>query len=107
MSLFDQRKQAFEGGYALGEDMLFKVKARRNKLLGAWAAQLMNLGEGESAAYAQSLVGYDLKDDGDGLVKDKVWADLQDAGVEKSEHQVERTMQELFLEARKQLETSG
>jgi hypothetical protein len=103
MSQFDERKSAEESNYVRNEELDFKVTARRNKLLGAWAAGLMGL-EGEAAEdYAKSIVMADFEEAGDDDVYRKVKSDLDAKGVDVSEHQVRREMESLLETARAQL----
>jgi hypothetical protein len=103
MSQFDERKSAEEANYVHNEELDFKVNARRNKLLGAWAAGLMGL-DGEAAAdYAKSVVVADFEEVGDDDVYRKIKGDLDAKGVDVSEHQVRREMETLLETARAQL----
>ena len=103
MSQFDERKSAEESNYVRNEELDFKVVARRNKLLGAWAAGLMGL-DGEAAVeYAKSIVIADFEEAGDDDVYRKVKSDLDAKGLEVTEHQVRREMETLLETARAQL----
>jgi hypothetical protein len=103
MSQFDERKSAEEANYVHNEELDFKVNARRNKLLGAWAAGLMGL-EGDAASdYAKSVVVADFEEAGDDDVYRKIKGDLDAKGVDVSEHQVRREMETLLETARAQL----
>ncbi len=81
----------------------FRVAARRNKLLGLWAAELMNLHGAEAEAYARQVVSADLEEPGDDDVIRKVMGDFAAAGVTLSRDQLEDKMDELNAEARHQL----
>ncbi|MFO7856267.1 MAG: DUF1476 domain-containing protein [Paracoccaceae bacterium] len=101
MTTFDDREQAFEKKYAHDEEMRFKAEARRDKLLGLWAAELMGL-EGEAAdEYARSVVIADLEEPGDENVYRKVSADLEAKGV--STEGLRAKMNELLAEAKAQI----
>jgi hypothetical protein len=103
MSQFDERKSAEESNYVRNEELDFKVTARRNKLLGAWAAGLMSL-EGEASdEYAKSIVMADFEEAGDDDVYRKVKSDLEAKGIDVSEHQLRREMETLLETARAQL----
>jgi hypothetical protein len=103
MSQFDERKSAEESNYVRNEELDFKVTARRNKLLGAWAAGLMGL-EGDAAVdYAKSVVVADFEEAGDDDVYRKIKGDLDAKGVEVTEHQIRREMETLLETARAQL----
>ena len=96
MASMDDRKDAFEKKFAHDEELKFRAMARRNKLLGLWAAE--KLGKtGEAAdAYAKEVVVADFEEAGDDDVFRKVRADFDAAGVEQSDHQIRRTMDELL-----------
>ncbi|MEC9431802.1 MAG: DUF1476 domain-containing protein [Pseudomonadota bacterium] len=81
MTTFDDREKAFENKFAHDEEMRFKAQARRNKLLGLWAAELMGVTGAEAEAYAASVVASDLEEAGDEDVYRKVAADLTAKGV--------------------------
>ena len=103
MSSFDDRKRAEEAKYALDEAAEFKVMARRNKLLGLWAAELMDLHGDEAEAYAKTVVLSDLEEPGDEDVFRKVRGDLDKAGVERSDSRIRDHMAELLPVAREQV----
>jgi hypothetical protein len=99
MTTFDSRKDTFEKKQAHDEELQFKATARRNKLLGAWAAEKMGMTGDEASQYAKDVVAADFEEAGDDDVVRKVLADFKAKGVEQSEHQVRRTMDELMGEA--------
>ncbi|PKQ07679.1 MAG: DUF1476 domain-containing protein [Alphaproteobacteria bacterium HGW-Alphaproteobacteria-11] len=105
MSTFDKRQDGFEKKFAHDEELRFKANARRNKLLGLWAAGLLGKSGADAEAYAHDVVTSDLKEAGDQDVFDKVRADFDAAGVEQSDHQLRRTMDELMEEAIRQLQS--
>ena len=103
MPTFDDREKGFEDRYAHDKEFEFKVVARRNKLLGLWAAELMGL-EGEAAAaYAREVIEADFEEAGDEDVFKKVWGDFQAKSVDQAEHQVRTQMSDLLEEAKSQL----
>ncbi len=103
MTQFDDREQAYEKEFARNEELDFKVAARRNKLLGLWAAEKMGL-EGDAAdAYATQVVKADFEEVGEEDVYRKIKGDLDEKGVNISEHQVRREMEDLLNTAREQL----
>ena len=103
MSQFDERKSAEESNYVRNEELDFKVVARRNKLLGMWAAGLMGL-EGDAASdYAKSVVVADFEEAGEDDVFRKVKGDLHAKGLDTSDHQIRREMESLLETARAQL----
>ena len=81
MTTFDNREAAFENKFALDEELRFKATARRNKLLGLWAAQQMGKSGHDAEAYARSVVLADFQEAGDDDVLRKVRGDLESAGV--------------------------
>lgn len=103
MSTFEQRERDFENKYKHDEQMRFKVQARRNRLLGEWAARLLGLGDEEIGGYAREVVQADFERPGDEDVLQKVYADLKAAGVDVNEHRVRHRMDELLEEAKKQV----
>ena len=107
MTTFDKREEAFEQKFALDEALQFKATARRNKLLGLWAAEKMGLSGEAAEAYAKTVVMADLEEVGDADVVRKVLADFGAKGVDQSEHQVRRTMDELMAKAIEQIKTAG
>jgi len=103
MTAFDERERAFEAQYAHDREMLFKAEARRNKLLGLWAASLMGLSGLEAEAYAKSVIIADFEEAGDEDVYRKVAADLAERGVDMPEADLRRRMREFLSEAKAQL----
>ncbi len=104
MSSFEDREKAFEGKFAHDQELKFKAHARRNKMLGQWAAEQLNLSGDDAEAYAASVIRSDLEEPGDEDVFRKVWADFQEKGVDQSEHQLRRQMHDLMGEAINQIE---
>ena len=103
MSTFDDRERAEEARYALDQETQFKVMARRNKLLGLWAADLMGLTGSDAEAYAKTVVLSDLEEPGDEDVFRKVRGDFDARGIEQSDHQIRHKMEQLLEEAREQV----
>ncbi|MFO1117639.1 MAG: DUF1476 domain-containing protein [Beijerinckiaceae bacterium] len=97
MTTFDRREEGFEKKFAHDEDLKFKAVARRNKRLAAWAAE--KLGRTDAGAYFTEVMAADLTEAGDDDVVRKIVADFQAAGVQQSEHQIRRTMDELLAAA--------
>lgn len=102
MTTFDSREKAFEDKFAHDAELMFKVAARRNKLLGIWAAELLKLTPAEADSYAKSVIAADFEEAGDDDVLRKVHGDLTARGVAISEAEVRRTMDEKMAEARRQ-----
>ncbi|WP_108883083.1 ATPase inhibitor subunit zeta [Anderseniella sp. Alg231-50] len=107
MSNFDNRQKGFEGKFAHDQELQFKATARRNKLLGLWAAGLMGKSGDEADAYAKDVIKADFEEAGDDDVFRKVREDFDAAGVEQSDHQIRRHMDDLMAEAITQLENEG
>ena len=103
MSTFDDRERAFEAKYARDEEMQFRITARRNRLLGHWAARQMGLSETEAETYAKDVVRSDFEEAGDHDVIRKVLGDLTAAGVECDEDQVRDALRNKEIEARRQI----
>ena len=99
MTTFDNRKDAAEKKYAHDEELMFKASARRNKLLGLWAAEKLGKTGADAEAYAKSVVMADFAEAGDDDVLRKVKADLDAANSGQTEHQIRRTMDELLARA--------
>ncbi len=103
MTTFDEREHAFEAKFAHDEEMSFRVTARRNKLLGQWAARQMRLTPEETDAYAKAVVQAEFEEAGDEDVVRKLLGDLTAAGVDAGEGDVRRALDEQWVEARRQL----
>lgn len=103
MTTFDDRERAFEAKYARDEDMQFRIIARRNRLLGEWAARLMGLSEEETASYAKDVVRADFEEAGDEDVIRKVLGDLTAAGVDTDDAKIREALEHKVVEARRQI----
>jgi hypothetical protein len=99
MTTFDKREEGFEKQFAVDEELKFKATARRNKLLGLWAAAKLGLSGDEAEAYAKAVVTADFEEAGDHDVFRKVRQDFDAKGVYESDHQIRRTMDELMAKA--------
>jgi hypothetical protein len=102
MSGFDDRERAFETQYAREEELQFRIHARRNKLVGLWAAEKMGLTPEESDSYAKSVVQADFEEAGDEDVVRKLLGDLVSAGVEMDEATIRAMLDEQTIAARRQ-----
>jgi hypothetical protein len=107
MTNFDKREEAFENQFAHDEALKFKAIARRNKLLGLWAAERLALAGAEAEAYANALVVADLESTGDHDVFGKLREDFDAKGVNLSDHQIRRTIDELTAQAARDIKASG
>ena len=103
MTTFDDRERAFEAKYARDEEMAFRVTARRNRLLGQWAAAKMSLTPEETDAYAKAVVQADFEEAGDEDVVRKLLGDLVSANVDMDEARVRSALHDASVEARRQL----
>ena len=103
MTTFDDRERAEETKFARDEDMAFRVQARRNRLLGEWAAEKMGLSPEESDAYAKAVVQADFEEAGDEDVIRKLIGDLTSAGIDITEGDVRTALDAKAVEARRAL----
>lgn len=103
MTTFDDRERAFEAKFARDEEMNFRITARRNKLVGQWAAEKMGLTPEETDAYAKAVVQADFEEAGDEDVIRKLLGDLVSAGVDVDDAGVRLALDEKMVEARRQL----
>jgi hypothetical protein len=101
MTTFDDRERAFESQYARDQEMQFKIIARRNRLLGQWAAKKMSLTEAEADAYARDVIRADFEEAGDEDVVRKLLGDLTSAGVEIDEAAIRQALEHKTVEARR------
>ena len=101
MTSFDDRERAFESMYARDQEMQFKIHARRNRLLGQWAAKKMGLTEAEADAYAKDVIRADFEEAGDEDVVRKLLGDLTAAGVEVDEDTIRLALDHKSVEARR------
>ncbi|TCD14544.1 DUF1476 domain-containing protein [Oricola cellulosilytica] len=105
MSMKD-REDAYENKFVHDEQLRFKAEARRNKLLGLWAAEKLGKSGDDAEAYAKEVIIADIEEAGEEDVFRKVRRDFDAAGVDQSDHQIRRTMQELMAEAIEQVKNS-
>ena len=103
MSTFDDRERAFETKFAHDEEMKFRFIARRNRLLGEWAARKMGLSDVETESYSKDVIRADFEEAGDDDVVRKVLGDLTAAGVDADESQIREAMGHKMVEARRQI----
>jgi hypothetical protein len=99
MNTFDKREEGFEKKFAHDEELRFKAMARRNKLLGMWAAEKLGLTGAAADAYAKEVIVSDFESPGDDDVFTKLRKDFDAKGVAQSDHQIRRTMAELLARA--------
>jgi hypothetical protein len=99
MTTFDKREEGFEKQFAHDEELKFKANARRNRLLGLWAAEKLGIAGADAATYAKAVVMADFEEPGDNDVFKKIRTDFDAKGVTQSDQQIRRTMDELMAKA--------
>ncbi|MBS3647459.1 DUF1476 domain-containing protein [Pseudaminobacter sp. 19-2017] len=99
MTSFKDREEGFERKFVMDEEARFKATVRRNRMLGLWAAQKLGKTGEAAEAYAKEVVNSDFEEAGDHDVLRKISKDFQAAGVDQSEHQIRRTMDEMMAQA--------
>jgi hypothetical protein len=104
MTTFDKREEGFEKRFALDEELKFKATARRNRMMGAWAAEKLGLAGTDAEAYARDVVLADIEGTG---VFAKLRKDFDAKGVTQSDHQIHRHMDEMLAKAIAQLKAAG
>jgi hypothetical protein len=107
MAQFDDREKAQEAKFARDSELRFKAEARRNKLLGMWAAEHMGLSDEHARAYAAEVVAADFAEAGEEDVFRKVSADLKAKGASVSDDMIRKKMAELTVTAREQVLAEG
>ena len=104
MTTFDKREEGFEKKFALDEELRFKATARRNKLLGLWAAEKLGLSGAAADAYAKEIVAADFEAPGDNDVVHKLRKDFDAKGVPQSDQQIAVVMNEMMAQAVEQIQ---
>ena len=104
MTTFDKREEGFEKKFAHEEELRFKATARRNRMMGAWAAEKLGLTGADAEAYARDVVLADIEGIG---VFAKLRKDFDAKGVAQSDHQINRHMDEMLAKAVEQLKAAG
>jgi hypothetical protein len=107
MTSFEDREKGFERKFAHDEELKFKATARRNKLLGMWAAGEMGIAGDAAQAYAREVIKADLEQPGEEDVFRKIRKDFDAKGVQQSDHQIRRKMSDLMSEAIAQIEAEA
>jgi hypothetical protein len=103
MTQFDDRERAYEAKFAHDEEMNFRIVARRNRLVGEWAARKMGLSEEETASYAKDVVRADFESAGDDDIVRKIMGDLTSANVEVDEADIREALEHTIFEAGRQI----
>lgn len=106
MTTMKDREEGFERKFAIDEEQRFRATARRNKMLGLWAAEKLGKSGADAEAYAKEVVNSDFEEAGDHDVFRKVRKDFDAAGIDQSDHQIRRTMDELMAQALEQVRNS-
>jgi hypothetical protein len=101
--MFDDRERAAEAAFAHDQELQFRMLARRNRLIGYWAADRMHLTPAERDAYAKAVVQADFEEAGDEDVVRKLLGDLTAAGIDVDERQIRLVLEEKAAEAKKQV----
>jgi hypothetical protein len=107
MTSFEDREKGFERKFAHDEELKFKATARRNKLLGLWAAGEMGITGDAAQAYAREVIKADLEQPGEEDLFRKIRKDFDAKGVQQSDHQIRHKMSDLMSEALIQIEAEG
>ena len=107
MTTFEKREKGFEAKWQRDQELQFKVNARRNKLLGLWAAEQFGMSGDAADAYAKAVVVADFDSPGDDDVVNKVLADFEAHKVEMTEHRLRKEMQRLMETAGEQIEAEA
>jgi hypothetical protein len=107
MTTFDKREEGFEKKFALDSEQKFKAEARRNKLLGLWAAEKLGLTGDAATAYSKEVVAADFEEAGDTDVQNKVVKDFAAKGVAIAATEVRAKMDELMLVAAAQVKAGS
>jgi hypothetical protein len=103
MTSFDEREKGFEAKFKHDQETLFRIHARRNKLLGLWAAERMEFGPDAATAYAREVVAADFEEPGSDDVIRKLLQDFEAKGIEVSEHRVRKELQRFEAVAAEQI----
>ncbi|WP_378942747.1 DUF1476 domain-containing protein [Mesorhizobium sp. ANAO-SY3R2] len=106
MTSMKDREEGFERKFVFDEELRFKANARRNRALGMWAAEKLGKSGADAEAYAKEVVVADIEEAGDHDVFRKIRADFDAAGVDQSDHQIRRTMDELMGQAIEQIKNT-
>ena len=106
MTSLKDREEGFERKFVIDEEIRFRATARRNRMLGLWAAEKLGKTGADADAYAKEVVVSDIEEAGDHDVFRKLRKDFDAAGVDQSDHQIRRTMDELMAQAIEQIKNT-
>ena len=107
MTTFDKREEGFEKKFAHDEELRFKANARRNKMLGLWAAEKLGLSGAEADAYAKDVIMADFEEGGDHDVFKKIRKDFDAKSIAQSDQEIRRTMDDLMEKAIADIKAKG
>jgi hypothetical protein len=103
MGAFEEREDSFERRFAADEALSFKARARRDKLLGLWAAELIGKPRDEAERYAKALVAAQVESADEAALFESLRSDLKGAGIEMSDHRIRRKIEETLAQARREI----
>jgi hypothetical protein len=106
MTTFDKREDSFERQFAHDEELRFRAEARRNKLLGLWAAEKLGKSGADAETYSREVIAADVEEQGEEDVYRKLRRDFDAAGLDVSEHRIRRAMSEFMGQAIAQIKTA-
>jgi hypothetical protein len=107
MTTFDKREDSFEKKFAHDEALRFRAEARRNKMLGLWAAEKLGKSGADAEAYSKEVIAADVAEQGEEDVYRKLRRDFDAAGIDMSEHRIRRAMSEFMTQAIAQIKAAS
>jgi len=107
MTTFDKREDSFEKKFAHDEALRFRAQARRNKMLGLWAAEKLGKSGAEAETYSKEVIAADVAEQGEEDVYRKLRRDFDAAGIDMSEHRIRRAMSEFMTQAVAQIKAAS
>jgi hypothetical protein len=107
MTTFDKREDSFEKKFAHDEALRFRAEARRNKMLGLWAAEKLGKSGADAETYSKEVIAADVAEQGEEDVYRKLRRDFDAAGIDMSEHRIRRAMSEFMTQAVAQIKAAS
>ncbi len=107
MTTFDKREDSFEKKFAHDEALRFRAEARRNKMLGLWAAEKLGKSGADAESYSKEVIAADVAEQGEEDVYRKLRRDFDAAGIDMSEHRIRRAMSEFMTQAVAQIKAAS
>ncbi|HEX3179891.1 MAG TPA: DUF1476 domain-containing protein [Beijerinckiaceae bacterium] len=107
MTTFDKREDSFEKKFAHDEALRFRAQARRNKMLGLWAAEKLGKSGADAETYSKEVIAADVAEQGEEDVYRKLRRDFDAAGIDMSEHRIRRAMSEFMTQAVAQIKAAS